>query len=118
MLVNLDPQSTAPIYQQISSSIRRVVADGELKAGQELPPARALAEALGVNVHTVLRAYALLRDEGLVQLRQGRSARIVKGAAADTALFHQALGAVVAHGRRLGIGQAEAASMLRRAFRT
>ncbi len=116
MFVSLDPSSTAPIYEQIAGSIRRSIAAGDLVGGSELPSARTLAKALDVNMHTVLRAYGQLRDEGIIELRQGRSARVVRGNAAETALFHQALDAVAAHGRRLGIGPTEASSILAKAY--
>ncbi|XVX18939.1 GntR family transcriptional regulator [Actinomycetota bacterium] len=116
MLISLDPSSTAPLYEQVAGAIRRAIAAGELVGDDELPAARTLASALGINVHTVLRAYGQLRDEGIITLRQGRSARVVGGTAAETALFHQALGAVAAHGRRLGIGPAEASEILAKAY--
>ena len=116
MLITLDPSSTSPIYEQIAASIRGSIAAGDIAGGAELPATRTLAKALGVNMHTVLRAYGELRDDGIIELRQGRSARVVSGTAAEAALFHQALGAVAAHGRRLGIGPQEASSILERAY--
>lgn len=118
MLATLDPSDPLPLYEQLASSVRREVGDGTLRGGDSLPSARSLAGALGINVHTVLRAYSILRDEGIVDLRQGRAPRVVEGAAADSALFHQALGAVVAHARRLGLSSDDAADHLRRAYPT
>ena len=46
----------------------------EVGAGMRLPSARLLADQLGINVHTVLKGYQMLRDEGLVELRRGRGA--------------------------------------------
>jgi GntR family transcriptional regulator len=92
MLITLDPSSTAPIYEQIAASIRGSIAAGDIAGGAELPATRTLAKALGVNMHTVLRAYGELRDDGIIELRQGRSARVVSGTAAEAALFHQGAG--------------------------
>jgi DNA-binding transcriptional regulator YhcF (GntR family) len=50
------------------------VLEGRLATGDRLPAAKDVARSLDVNLHTVLRAYQELRDEGLVDLRRGRGA--------------------------------------------
>ena len=72
MLLRIDLTSQEPIYLQIRSQIVHAVATGELQAGDALPSVRSLAGDLGVNMHTVNKAYAVLRDEGYVTMR-GRS---------------------------------------------
>lgn len=72
MLLRVDLTSQEPIYLQIRSQIVQAVASGELEAGDALPSVRSLAGDLGVNMHTVNKAYAVLRDEGYVIMR-GRS---------------------------------------------
>ena len=74
MLIAIDPGLDEPLFAQIADAIRGQVAAGTLRAGTKLPSARDLAEQLDVNLHTVLKAYQLLRDEGLVELRRGRGA--------------------------------------------
>src|SRR3981081_866584 len=80
MLVEIDESSPVPLYLQIAASIRRSIAGGVVAAGGRLPASRDMAAALEVNVNTVQRAYGELRDEGLLQLRQGRGAAGVGGA--------------------------------------
>ncbi len=77
MLWQVDPTDAAPLYEQIASSVRRAVAEGELTDGERLPPAKHLAASLEVNLHTVLKAYQVLRDEGCLELRRGRGAVII-----------------------------------------
>jgi GntR family transcriptional regulator len=60
----------------VAAEIRRAIAEGEAKPGERLPPARDLAAVLGVNHNTVLRALRDLRDEGLLEFRRGRGARL------------------------------------------
>lgn len=72
MILRIDQASAEPIYLQIRSQIVEAIAQGELRAGDGLPSVRSLAADLGVNLHTVNKAYAVLRDEGYVVMR-GRS---------------------------------------------
>ncbi|MBQ9006771.1 MAG: GntR family transcriptional regulator [Atopobiaceae bacterium] len=76
MLLRIDFTSQEPIYLQIRSQIVHAVASGELQAGDPLPSVRSLAGDLGVNMHTVNKAYAVLRDEGYVIMR-GRSGAFI-----------------------------------------
>lgn len=61
-----------PIYAAIAEALSEAVRDGELHPGDRLPPQRAVAERLGVDLTTVTRAYALARSRGLVDGTVGR----------------------------------------------
>ena len=63
--------SGEPIYRQLVAQVRRCVAGGQMKAGDELPSVRELAQSLAVNPMTVSKAYGLLEAEGLVTRRRG-----------------------------------------------
>lgn len=113
MLVRIDTSSSVPIFAQIAASIRRAIAEGDLGPGDRLAPARDLAEALDVNLHTVLRGYQELRDEGVIELRRGRGA-VVTATAQRTAGAHAALAAYIDHARRAGLSADEAADVVRK----
>ena len=76
MILEVDFSAEEPIYQQIRSQVVHAVATGELVAGDALPSVRSLAADLGVNMHTVNKAYAVLRDEGYVVMRRRTGAVI------------------------------------------
>lgn len=114
MLVRIDPASATPLAEQIAAQVRGAIAEGRLRPGERLPSARDLAEALDVNMHTVLRAYGQLREEGLLELRPGRGATVRGTAAAGHARLVQAVLALLAESRRLGLSVEEVISEVRR----
>lgn len=66
MDIALDPLSPTPLYQQIRDRIVEAIAAGELRRGDLLASVRSLARAFAINPATVVKAYDLLRAEGLV----------------------------------------------------
>ncbi|WP_165248680.1 GntR family transcriptional regulator [Adlercreutzia sp. ZJ141] len=76
MILRIDQTSCEPLYMQIRNQIVAAIARGELLAGDGLPSVRRLASDLGINLHTVNKAYAVLRDEGYLVMR-GRSGAYV-----------------------------------------
>lgn len=117
MLFRIDPSAPEPLFAQLAGQVRAAVARGDLTSGERLPSARDLAESLDVNVHTVLRGYQELRDEGLLELRQGRGAVISTRAAQDYAPLHEAIDAVVIASRRLGLAPETTTALLKDALR-
>lgn len=76
MFIRIDQSIDKPLYQQIRNEIVRGIAQGELVPDDPLPSVRRLAGDLGINLHTVNKAYALLRDQGFVTMR-GRSGAFI-----------------------------------------
>ena len=74
--VKVDRREPTELHEQVAAEIRRVIAEGEAKPGERLPPAKDLAAVLGVNTNTVLRALRRLRDEGLLDFRRGRGVTV------------------------------------------
>lgn len=112
MMIRIDPSSREPLYEQVAASIRGAIAREEVAGGERLPTARELATSLDINLHTVLRAYQLLRDDGLVELRRGRGA-VVTRAAAGGAELADAVDALVRAARRLGLTPDAVAAVIR-----
>lgn len=71
MLLELDRNSHVPLYTQIATEVRRIIAAGTIKVGDRLPANRELARTLGVNRNTVTTAYAELTADGLITSRVG-----------------------------------------------
>ena len=70
MLILVDFASEKPIYMQIYEQIVRKISNGSLQPGEGLPSVRRLSEDIGVNIHTVNKTYALLREEGYVKMKK------------------------------------------------
>ncbi|MBT1160871.1 MULTISPECIES: GntR family transcriptional regulator [Bifidobacterium] len=84
MIIDIDQRSDIPIYEQLHRQIIAGIANDELTPGDQLPSVRALAVDLGINLHTVNKAYALLRDEGYIVMRRGTGASVADRRATDT----------------------------------
>jgi GntR family transcriptional regulator len=115
VLLTIDPASSVPLFEQLAAGIRSQVVAGSITAGERLPAARELADSLEVNVHTVLHAYQLLRDEGFLDLRRGRGA-VVTSRAHDYAQLMSDIDRVVAEARRLEIGAGALGALIREAY--
>jgi GntR family transcriptional regulator len=108
--VKIDRDDPALLHEQVAAQIRQAITDGEAKPGDRLPSARHLAAVTGVNTNTVLRAVRLLRDEGLLELRQGHGIRVT-GTPERSALLDK-IAELVQLGRRNGITRAELARLI------
>ncbi|TRY16722.1 GntR family transcriptional regulator [Tessaracoccus rhinocerotis] len=112
MLIRIDTSSEEPVFAQLAGSIRTEIALGRLAVGEKLPSAKEVAGSLDVNLHTVLRAYQELRDEGLIDIRRGRGAVVTEAAVAATEL-HDEVRALVQRAAALGISRATVAGLVR-----
>jgi len=68
MLFTIDTLSQSPIYEQLRDQIILGISSKQLTPGQELPSVRKLAADLGINFHTVNKAYATLADDGYLAI--------------------------------------------------
>lgn len=84
MVITVDKMRDEPLYTQVRRQVIAGIAAGELRAGDALPSVRSLACDLGINLHTVNRAYASLRDDGYIVLL-GRRGAYVADVPADPA---------------------------------
>lgn len=73
MILKIDFESEMPIYEQLRRQIIIGIANGELILGEELPSVRQLSGDIGINLHTVNKAYNILKAEGylIVDRRKG-----------------------------------------------
>lgn len=115
MLITIDPASPRPLADQIAASVRAALATGSMRTGDKLPSARKVASALDINLHTVLRGYQQLREEGMVELRPGRAAVIIGSGRRSELVDAARAFAQTAH--RLGATEEEALEAIRAALR-
>ena len=74
MLIEIDFNSDEAIYMQLTNQIIMGIATSRLREGDPLPPVRQLADTIGINMHTVNKAYSVLRQEGFVTIDRRRGA--------------------------------------------
>lgn len=76
MMIEIDFSSEEAIYIQLTNQIIMGIATARLREGDTLPSVRQLADTIGINMHTVNKAYSLLRQEGFVTIDRRRGAVI------------------------------------------
>lgn len=74
MLMKIDFESENPIYMQLREQLIIGIAKGELVPGETLPSVRQLAEDIGINLHTVSKAYNSLKSEGYLSIDRRKGA--------------------------------------------
>ena len=72
MEIVISNSTSKPIYEQITSQIKEMIMNGELKAGEALPSIRSLAKSLQISVLTVQKAYDLLQTDGFIETTAGK----------------------------------------------
>lgn len=86
MIISIDFGSSEAIYMQLRNQIIIGIAQEQIKEGDSLPSVRQLADELGVNMHTVNKAYSLLKEDGYLTLDRRRGA--VVSVSADPKIRH------------------------------
>ncbi len=108
--------NAGPIFVQIASGVRRMLARGDLAPGQRLPSARDLAAELGVNPNTIVHAFAELERMAVIETKRGLGPFVRKDAPV-AALRHDLLRAAAtafsAEVTALGISKGEALGVLK-----
>ncbi len=76
MYITIDFNSNEAIYLQLCNQIIFQIATEQIKEGESLPSVRQLADTIGINMHTVNKAYSVLREQGYIKLDRRHGAVI------------------------------------------
>ena len=75
-LIHIDFNSDVAIYMQLRNQIILGIATSKIREGETLPSVRQLADIIGINMHTVNKAYAVLKQDGFVSIDRRKGAVI------------------------------------------
>ena len=118
MLIEIDFNSDEAIYMQVRNQIILGIATAEIREGDPLPSVRQMAQAVGINMHTVNKAYSLLRQEGFIQLDRRKGAVVALDIDKIKAVeeMKQQLRIVLAQGRCKAISREEVHELVNEIF--
>ena len=118
MIIKIDFNSSDAIYMQLRNQIIMGIATSKIQEGDSLPSVRQLADEIGINMHTVNKAYAVLREEGIIHLDRRRGAVIAIDSNRLQALedMKRQLMVVLAKGRCKNITKEEVHSLIDEIF--
>ena len=114
MFIEIDFNSDEAIYVQLRNQIIVAIATSQLKEGESLPSVRNLADDIGVNMHTVNKAYTSLRQDGFLKVDRRRGAVVAVDIDKIRTLnkMRQLLRPLIASGIVKGITRDEAKSLI------
>lgn len=119
--LHVDPRSGLPVYLQVVDQVRRAVAIGVLKPGEQLPSVKQLASDLVVNPATISRALRELEHLGIVQSLPGRGAFVRSDAVTSAAktgardVVSASIDTAIREARSLGVDESDLCDLFRRA---
>lgn len=88
--IRLNPLSGTPLYLQLVEHLKHSIETGAIRAGDQLPSVRKMAEDLLINPNTVVRAYRDLDAEGILELRHGSGVFVRESVSARTDVMKKA----------------------------
>ena len=118
MRIEIDTQSQVPIYEQLRDQVVFGIASKKLVPGQNLPSARKLAAELGVNFHTVNKAFALLADEGFIVMDRRKGAIVSDKISSDKTILSEKLKLVAAEALCRGMDDMNFVALCIQSFRS
>ena len=109
MIVEIDFNSDEAIYVQLQNQIIMGIAMNMIREGDSLPSVRQLANTVGINMHTVNKAYSILKQEGFIRLdrRKGAVIAIDMDKARELLDMREQLRVLLARGRCKNISEEE-----------
>lgn len=81
MLIQIDPGSPQPIYEQVTQQVKFAIAAEAILPNELIPSVRELAKELAINPNTISRSFRDLQDQGVVYFRRGTGLAVAEGAA-------------------------------------
>ena len=114
MFIKIDFNSDEAIYVQLTNQIIMGIAMDVIREGDSLPSVRQLADNIGINMHTVNKAYSVLRQEGYITVDRRRGAIIALDADKAKALEEMKKGfqVLLARGRCKNISKEEVHALI------
>ncbi len=112
-VLTVDSRSGVPIYLQIVEQVKRSVALGVLRAGEQLPTVKQLALDLTINPNTVARAYRDLERDSVIETAPGRGSFVRNDGAVDSArsaaadVARDAISVALREAKSVGLARAE-----------
>lgn len=124
LYLHVDSGNGLPVYQQLTDQVRRAVAIGVLKAGEQLPTVKHIASSLIINPATVTRALRELEHLGIIETLPGRGAYVRGDAAIGVAetgardVVRMAIDSALREARSLGVEEDAVARLFTEALTT
>lgn len=114
MFIKIEMESDIPIYTQLANGLIEGIANGVLKSGASLPSVRSLAADLGVNMHTVNKAYHELEKKNLVNIipKSGAVVKVPQQSEENRVRIEDTLRPVIAEALAVGLSENAIQSMI------